>query len=115
MAPLVFKKNKSLREDYLPEVLGDIAGIDKVYAKEIIEKIYEIRNKIAHGNSQEASNALLSMGSFEEIEKQISFFGYITSRIILISLANPEFKNKLEAYEESGNIQTLPALIKPFV
>jgi hypothetical protein len=108
------KKNKELREDYLPEVLTAYGGIDKNYAISTIKIVYDIRNKIAHGKPQEASSALGLIGTEENIKNKINFFQYIVSRIILISLANPDFKSKMETFHVIGSIQTTPTLINPF-
>lgn len=108
------RKNKELRENYLPEILASYGGVDKNNTISTIKKIYDIRNKIAHGKPQEAASSLSSIGTEEDIKNKINFFQYIVSRIILISLVNPAFKTEMEVYYNSSNLQTLPTMINPF-
>lgn len=109
-----FRKNKLLREDYLSKVLAIITRMDEVKIKETINNFYELRNKIAHGNSVEAKSLLNSMGNDVTINEKIRFFNYIVSKIILISLANDDFKIKMEIYCDSGDLSLLPSLVNPF-
>lgn len=108
------RKNKELREDYLPEVLFNVVRVDKTKAKDTIKIIYDIRNMIAHGKPQEVSRLMSSIGSLEDVEDEINFFNYVISRLILISLANPDLKDKLEAYLASNNKAQLPSIVNPF-
>lgn len=108
------RDNKVFREDYLPEVLSKYSGIDKAKAKSTIISIYDVRNKIAHGKPQEAVSALTSIGNFKDIEDKIHLFNYTISRLILISLANSDFKIRMDGYYTSKNLTTLPTLINPF-
>ncbi len=108
------RKNKDLRESYLPELLASMAGIDKVKANLTITRLYDIRNMIAHGKPQEALNLMIAIGSLNDVENEIYFFNYIIRRLILISLANPDFKIKMETYYLGGNLQSLTTIANPF-
>lgn len=108
------RANKELREDYLPEVLKNYLSMDKLKTKSTIKTLYDIRNDIAHGKAQDAKAKLQMLGTMRDKETQINYFSFMISKIILISLANSDFKLKMEAYFNSKDISKMPQIVSPF-
>lgn len=110
------KKNEDNRVNYLPVLLETIFKMDKNKIITTIRNVYDLRNKIAHGDIKKIENIMYKIYyDFKILKDDLRFTEYIITKIIQLTLVNSDFKNIEEKYYKKGDPKKLPKLSGPYI
>ena len=109
------KKNKDNRENYIPVLLEKIFKMDKNKIIKTINNVYNLRNKIVHGDIEKIDEIMTEIYcDITLLIEDLRFTEYIISQIIKLTLVNLDFKKIEEEYYKTKKPEILPKLILPY-